>query len=312
MTNDTSLSPSKTTIVLNFLSVYIIWGSTYLAIKYAVISFPPLLMASIRFLLAGLLMYGIGRLRGEQGLLLPDKKIAGVSGILLVLGNGFVCIAEMTVPSGLTAIVIGTTPIFMMLLNWLFFEKKIPTSMQSLGILISLIGIFLLTKGEMSVSGSEQLTGVFLLALAILSWSVGTLMQRKAGKLPNIFTFSGIQLLIGSVLVLILGILRGEVADFDTSKITSVGVMALLYLVVFGSMIAFSSYIWISRHIDASKVSTYAVVNPVVAVWLGWLIADEYVDMNTISYSLVVLVGLYFVIKPNKNLVKPIAPTKAR
>lgn len=257
-------------------------------------------------------MYGVGRLRGEQKLLPHDRKISGISGMLLVLGNGFVCIAEMTVPSGLTAIVIGTTPIFVMLLNWAFFEKTVPTVRQAMGILISLIGIVLLTKGEMSLSSSEQSAGVILLTFAILSWSIGTLMQRRAGKLPNIFTFSGIQLMIGSVLVFVLGLLRGEVADFDVNKVTNEGIFAVLYLIVFGSAIAFSSYIWISRHIEPSKVSTYAVVNPVVAVWLGWFIADEHIDMGTISYSLIVLIGLYFVIRPGKGLVTPIAPTKAR
>ncbi len=302
----------KTTVILNFLSVYIVWGSTYLAIKYAVMSFPPLLMASMRFLLAGLLMYGIGRLRGEANLLSPDKKIAAVSGILLVLGNGFVCIAEMTVPSGLTAIVIGTTPVFMMLLNWIFFERIAPTLRQVAGIFISFVGIALLAKGDIGLSTTAQIIGICLLTLAILSWSVGTLMQRRAGKLPNIFTFSGIQLLVGSGVVMILGIMRGEVGDFDFNQVTPVGIFSVLYLVVFGSAIAFSSYIWLSRHVEPSKVATYAVVNPVVAVWLGWLIAGEHVDVNTASYSLVVLIGLYFVIRPGKNIVHPIAPTKAR
>jgi len=205
-----TLNYSKTTVILNFLSVYIVWGSTYLAIKYAVLSFPPLLMSSMRFMLAGLLMYGIGKVRGEAKLLPADKKIAAISGMLLVLGNGFVCIAEMTIPSGFAAIIIGTTPIFVMLLNWFFFEKSVPQIRQVFGILVSLAGIVMLTKGDMSSADSTQLVGVVLLGFAILSWAIGTLTQRKAGKLPNIFSFSGYQLILGSFLVGILGISRGE------------------------------------------------------------------------------------------------------
>ncbi len=304
-------TPSRTSIILNFLSVYIVWGSTYLAIKYAVLSFPPLLMSSMRFFLAALVMFAIGKIRKEEKLLPGDKKIAGISGMLLVLGNGFVCIAEMTIPSGFAAIIIGTTPIFVMLLNWFFFEKSIPQIRQVFGILISLAGIVMLTKGDMSSADSTQLVGVGLLGIAILSWAVGTLMQRKAGKLRNIFTFSGYQLLIGSFLVGILGATRGELAQFDVSKITSTGVLAVLYLIFFGSAVAYSSYVWLSRNVEPSKVTTYAVVNPVVAVWLGWAIADEHVDLNTMLYSLVVLVGLYFVIfKPKASTDKKIATVK--
>lgn len=299
-------------VILNFLSVYIVWGSTYLAIKYAVVSFPPLLMASGRFLLAGLLMYGIGMLRKEQSLLPPDKKIAAKSGILLVMGNGLVCIAEITIPSGFTAIIIGTTPIFIMLLNWFGFEKTIPNIRQTVGIFISFIGIVLLTKGDMTMSSTTQLIGVGLLIIAIISWAIGTLMQRKAGKLPNIFKFSGFQLLMGSIVVGVIGLLRGEVAQFNPALVNTAAVVSIAYLVVFGSAVAFSSYIWLSRNVEPSKVSTYAVVNPVVAVWLGWAIAGEKVDIHTMMYSLLVLVGLYFVIfKSSKTSDKKIAPAKA-
>lgn len=257
-------------------------------------------------------MYGIGKVRGEAKLLPADKKIAAISGMLLVLGNGFVCIAEMTIPSGFAAIIIGTTPIFVMLLNWWFFEKAVPQIRRVFGILVSLVGIVMLTKGDVASADSTQMVGVILLGFAILSWAIGTLTQRKAGRLPNIFSFSGYQLILGSFLVGILGTGRGEWADFDVSKITATGIMAVLYLVVFGSAVAYSSYVWLSRNIEPSKVTTYAVVNPVVAVWLGWAIADEHVDINTMLYSLVVLVGLYFVIfKPKTSADKKVVLAKS-
>lgn len=302
---------SQLSVVLNFLSVYIVWGSTYLAIKYAVVDFPPLLMASIRFFLAALLMFLIGRIRDEPSLLKPDRKIASISGILLVFGNGLVCIAEMTIPSGFAAIVIGTTPIFIILLNWFSFEKVMPNFRQVFGVIVSFIGIILLTQGESSSNGSSYFMGIALLIFAVLSWSVGTLMQRRAGKLPNIFSFSGYQLLIGSIVVGVLGLLMGELAQFDISKITTTGILAVLYLVFFGSAIGFSSYIWLSRNVEPTKVATYAVVNPVVAVWLGWLIAGEKVDLGTMLYSSIVLIGLYFVIFKKKIFDKKIAPSKA-
>lgn len=299
--------------IFNFMSVYIVWGSTYLAIKYAVLSFPPLLLASMRFFLAAFVMFIFGKIKGEKWLLPADQKVAAKSGMLLVLGNGLVCIAEMTIPSGLTAIIIGTTPIFIMLLNWWFFERSVPNIRQVLGVFISFVGIVLLTKSDLLAANITQLVGIILLIIAILSWAMGTLMQRQAGKLPNIFTFSGFQLLIGAFLVLFLGGVRGEFAQFDISKINSTGIFALLYLVFFGSALAFSSYIWLSRNVEPSKIATYAVVNPVVAIWLGWLIANENVDLHTLMYSLVVLFGLYFVIfKPSGRVHKKIAPTKTR
>lgn len=311
MNSTPSSNENQIRTILNFLSVYIVWGSTYLAIKYAVLSFPPLLMAAMRFFLAGWVMFTIGKIRGEKWLLPGDRRIAAISGALLVLGNGFVCIAEQTIPSGLTAIIIGTTPIFMMLLNWFFFERVVPNFRQVVGVIVSFAGIILLTKSDLAQANLSQVTGITLLAIAILSWAIGTLMQRRVGKLPNIFTFSGFQLLMGSILVAVMGTGMGELNQFDVSKINSTGVIALLYLVFFGSALAFSSYMWLSRNVEPSKVATYAVVNPVVAIWLGWLIADEHTDLNTLAYSLVVLFGLYFVIfKPKPILNKKIAPAK--
>lgn len=302
-------------VILNFLSVYIVWGSTYLAIKYAVFSFPPLLMASMRFFLAALVMFLIGKLRKEDKLLPPDKKIAGISGILLVFGNGLVCIAEMTIPSGFAAIIIGTTPIFIMLLNWFAFEKVSPNLRQVFGIVVSFMGIILLTKGDANAN-ANQITGIILLLFAVLSWAIGTLMQRRAGKLRNIFTFSGFQLLIGSVAVGVLALIMGEHSQFEMAKVNMTGIMAVLYLIFFGSAIGFSSYIWLSRNVEPTKVATYAVVNPVVAVWLGWAIAGEKFNFDTLVYSLIVLIGLYFVIFKRKgkniSIPQPIAPTKAR
>lgn len=296
---------SNTTVVLNFLSVYIVWGSTYLAIKYAVLSFPPLLMASGRFFLAALVMFLIGKIRKEEKLLPADKKIAGTSGILLVFGNGLVCIAEMTIPSGFAAIIIGSTPIFIMLLNWFSFEKITPNLRQVFGIIVSFVGIILLTRGDANANAS-QLVGIILLLFAVLSWAIGTLMQRRAGKLRNIFTFSGYQLLIGSGVVGILGILMGEIGQIEMAKINMTGIMAVLYLVFFGSAIGFSSYIWLSRNVEPTKVATYAVVNPVVAVWLGWAIAGEKFNFDTLLYSLIVLIGLYFVIFKKKTAEKAV------
>jgi drug/metabolite transporter (DMT)-like permease len=295
-------------VILNFAAVYLVWGSTYLAIKYAIVSFPPLLMACSRFLLASGLMFSIGKLRGEQRLLSADKKIAAKSGLLLVMGNGLVCLAETSIPSGLTAIIIGTSPISIMLLNWFWFERSVPTFAQVAGVLISLVGIIFLTKGETHGTSEHHVLGVIALAIAVVSWSVGSLMQRRAGKLPNIFTFSGYQLFIGSFLVGILGIATGELKTFDASKITNEAIFAFFYLVLFGSALAFSSYIWLSRNVEPAKVATYAVVNPVVAVWLGWMIAGEQVNFSTMTFSFLVLIGLFLVIfaKPSDKKMAPV------
>lgn len=298
-------APSMAKVIINFLLVYLIWGSTYLAIKVGVKDFPPLYMAAMRFLVAGLLLFGIGKLRRETSLLPADRKIAVISGTLLVCANGFVCVAETWLSSGLAAMIIGTIPAWISLIHWRFFSGKRPSLKQAMGILISISGIVFLAGSDTQGAGSDRYWGVLTLLASVILWSFGTLTQRKAGNLRNIFTFSATQLSGGCVVLAFLALIFEGPRALLTLHVDGESLFAFFYLVIFGSVIAFSSYLWLSRNVNPTKVSTYAVVNPLVAVWIGWLFANEPLNSGTLISSVLILCGIYFVIfdrRPNENV----------
>lgn len=286
-------------IVLNFACIYIVWGSTYLAIKYAIAAIPPFLMASSRFVIASLILFAISKIRKEVSLKKSDIQFAVVSGTMLVLANGMVCYAEKTISSGMAAVVVGTMPVWIMIFNWQFFQGQKPRLRQFIGILISLVGILFLTQSESQHSGRSSLFTWMVLLASVLIWTLGALFQRKMVNKVSIFKFSSIQLGSGGLIMLLLSPLLDGSSEFAINQISTSALLAVLYLILFGTVAAFTSFVWLNHHVDPTVVSTYALVNPVVAVWLGWLFANESVTMSTLLYSLVVLVGLYLVvIKP--------------
>ncbi len=286
----------NTKVILNFILVYLIWGSTYLAIKVGVQDFPPLYMAAIRFFIAGILLFGIGKLRRETALQTQDRKIALLSGSLLVCANGMVCVAETKLSSGLTAMIIGTIPAWISLIHWKFFGGNRPRLKQAAGILIALCGIAFLAGSDSTDSHPTQIGGVLALLSSVILWSFGTLTQRKSGNLKNIFTFSGTQLGGGCILLALLALTIEGPQALAHLHASAESLIAFFYLVVFGSVIAFSSYLWLSRNVHPTKVSTYAVINPLVAVWLGWLFANEPITAGTLISSVLIICGIYFVI----------------
>lgn len=286
----------NTKVILNFLLVYLIWGSTYLAIKVGVEDFPPLYMAAARFLIAGMLLIGIGKLRKETKLEPADRKIALASGSLLVCANGMVCVAETRLASGLTAMIIGTIPAWITLIHWRFFGGNRPRLKQAVGILIAICGIVFLASNDSKGDGQNHYWAVLALLSSVILWSFGTLIQRKSGNLRNVFSFSGTQLSSGCVLVTILALIFEGPRAVTHLHFGAQSIFAFFYLVIFGSLIAFSSYLWLSRNVHPTKVSTYAVVNPLVAVWIGWLFANEPLTSNTLISSVLIICGIYFVI----------------
>lgn len=294
------LPPSRTAIVLNSLAIYLIWGSTYLAIKYAVEDIPPLLLAGARFFLAGLILLAIAQLKGEFALDWASKKQALLSGSLLVMGNALVCVAETKISSGMAAVIVGSVPIWVMLFNWTFFKGKIPSSRQTIGIISSMIGLIVLTQAQ----GQSQVgtwPSVVAIIIAVISWAFGTLLQGKANTKGRLIRYSGFQLFFGSFAAFFSAAIANEYSSFDLDAIRPLAYASYFYMVIFGSAIAFSSYLWLSQNLEPSKVSVYAVVNPVVAVWLGWAFLDEPLTALIIGCTLLILVGIYFVIFPSKE-----------
>lgn len=285
-------APSTLAFVLAFAAVYLIWGSTYLAIKLAVDSIPPFLMLSTRFGAAGLILYSYMRLTGTPRPSVREWKSALlVGGLMLAGGTGTLGWSEQFVPSGLAALLVSTAPLWMVLLDWLWKKNERPKALTLFGIAIGFVGVIVLIDPAGVLSTNEiDYFAATLIVVGAFSWSLGSLKSRDADLPSNPFLAASMQMTSGGLVLGIIGIFMGEVGQFDASTITGQSVMAWTYLCLIGSFIPFIAYIWLMRNTTPARVSTYAFVNPIVAVLLGWAIANEPVTINIIV-AIVLLVG---------------------
>jgi drug/metabolite transporter (DMT)-like permease len=288
-------------VAIALAAVYIVWGSTYLAIRFAIETLPPFLMAGSRFLFAGTLLYGWARFRGAPRPSLVHWRSAVLIGAFLLLGgNGGVVWAEQRVDSGLAALLVSTEPLWIVLLFWLRPGGQRPMARVFGGLLLGFAGLLLLVKP--SSTGGIDPVGATVLVLASLSWAWGSLYGQRA-KLPDSpLMTTGMQMLGGGALMLLMSTALGEPARFEPSEVTLRSMLALGYLVVFGSLVAFTAYIWLLRVASPVLVSTYAYVNPVVAVFLGWALAGEPVTAGTLAGAAVILSGVALI---TSSQVKP-------
>ena len=263
-------------ILAAFAAVYIIWGSTYLAIRLAVESIPPFFMAGSRFVLAGGGLYAWLRIRGAAKPTLSQWKSTTVVGaMLLLIGNGGVSWAEQFVPSGITALLIAITPLWFVVFDWWNRGVK-PTASTIGGLILGTIGIIVLIDPVELVGGDQvNLLGAFVLLVATISWAWGSLYSRHAEMPSSPLLATAMEMLSGGILLMIFSAVSGEMFRLDPAAMTTPSILSLFYLVVFGSLVAFTSYIWLLKTVHPALVSTYAYVNPVIAVFLGWLIAGE-------------------------------------
>jgi drug/metabolite transporter (DMT)-like permease len=281
-------------IVAAFAAVYLIWGSTYFAIAIAIDAMPPFLMAGVRFLLAGGIVYVWLRLRGSAR---PTWSHWGsalvIGGLLLVGGNGGVVFAEQYIPSGLAALLVAMVPIYMALLDWLRPGGRRPTALVALGLVFGFAGIFLLIGPDALVGGGASYFPWILIPLfGSLCWAMGSLYSRSA-KLPAApLMGTALEMLAGGALLLILGLATGEAQQVNPDKFTVEALLAFGFLVVFGSIVAFSAYIWLLRTVSPARVSTYAYVNPVVALFLGSAFRGEPITSRTLVAAAVILVAV--------------------
>lgn len=262
---------------LALLTLYIAWGTTYLAISYAIKSIPPFFMSGMRFLVAGLVLYTWRRLSGDPAPTRKQWQSAAIIGMFLLVGGiGVVGIAEQTVPSGIAALIIAATPLWVVLIEAFPPIKNRPSWLSIAGVLVGLAGIFILVN-PLSSSGEQNynLLGVAALLLAALSWSFGSIMSHRADLPKSALLSSGMQLLVGGIGSFVVGILTGEGSRLDLSAIKLSSLAGLGYLIVIGSLVGFVCYSWLLRVAPTSLVVTYAYVNPLVAVALGSLIAHE-------------------------------------
>ncbi|MDB6093664.1 MAG: yedA [Verrucomicrobia bacterium] len=287
-----ALAQNRPALIFAFAAIYLIWGSTYLAIRVAVGSMPPFIMAGARFLVAGLLLYawltmtGRGKTTARQWF---DNTIVGA--LLLVGGNGLVVWAEQRIPSGITTLIISISPLFMVLLDWMLPKGMRPTWPTITGLALGFGGLVLLIGGGAGGASIDPWRGAGLI-FACVSWSVGSLYSRYTRNAAEPLVAATLQMLTGGVLMLVIGALRSEFHEFQPHNLTLWPIVAWVYLVAAGSLIAFPAYVYLLKHTSPARVSTYAYVNPVVAVFLGWLILGEPISGRTLVASAVIVTAV--------------------
>jgi drug/metabolite transporter (DMT)-like permease len=277
-----------------FAAVYLCWGSTYLAMRYAIETLPPFVMAGLRFSIAGALLYGWARLRGAPRPALAQWKPAAVVGVLMpLIGNGSVVWAVQQVPSSLAALLIASTPLWMVLLDWAGPGGDRPAPRVLLGVAAGMVGVMTLV-GPGGRSGSHPIAplGALVLLMASLSWAIGSLYARRVRWPASPLIGTGMQLLAGGFFLLATGLVAGEGPRLHPSGISASSILALVYLVVAGSLLGYTSYVWLLRVASPASVSTYAYVNPVVAVALGWALAGEVPTPRTLVAATIIVASV--------------------
>ena len=305
------MPPPKLLLVLAFATVYVIWGSTYIGIKYAIETLPPFLMSGARFLLAGALLGGWALASGAERPTWKHWRSAAIVGALLFLvGNGGVVYAELYIASGMAALLVATEPLWIVLLGWLRPGGARPSIKTMIGLAIGFAGVWLLIGSGLSAdgdvashgtAGGGAMFGAFVVIVAAFSWAVGSLYSLRADFPTSQSLTSGMQMLVGGALLTLAGTFSGEWARSDLSRASVVSVGAFLYLVVFGSIIAFTAYSWLLRVASPARVSTYAYVNPAVAVLLGWALAGEVVTTRTIIAAAVIVLSVMLIVSQGEE-----------
>jgi drug/metabolite transporter (DMT)-like permease len=279
----TEKGASRAQIIAAFASIYIIWGSTYLAIRYAIETIPPFIMGGTRFLVSGALLYLWVRSRGaSQPTKLHWRNAIIAGGFLLLGGNGAVVWAEQFVPSGLTALLVSILPFWLVIIEWVRPPRRRPTGAVLVGLVLGFIGIIVLVgPGNVGGQGDVRPLGALVLILGSLSWAIGSFWSRDA-KLPeSALLTTGMEMLGGGALLAIVGVLSGELSHLDIHHVSRASTVGLVYLITFGSLLGFTSYIWLLDKVSPAHLGTYAYVNPIVAVLLGWAIAGERLSIRT-------------------------------
>lgn len=297
-------------LILAFAAVYLIWGSTYLAIKYAIETLPTFLMAGVRFLIAGGILYGFARLSPsyEKPKAVHWRTSFIVGALLLGVGNGAVVVAEHYISSSMTALLIASNPFWMVTLGWMFMGRGKPNYKVTLGLLIGFIGVALLILGRpdaVGASGNSQWFGIFMVVIATIGWAFGSLYGATAPTARSNVLAAGMQMLAGGLILTVVSAIAGEWQTFDYRAVSSTSWIALAYLIFVGALVAYTAYSWLMQNASASAVSTYAYVNPVVAVFLGWIIAGESLTAQMLIGAAIIVVSVMLVTANNKRKLQP-------
>lgn len=297
-------TPSAPTshLVVAFAAIYLVWGSTYLGMAIAIETMPPFLMAAVRFLIAGALLIAVRRWLGDA---LPTRRqwgSAAIVGSLLFLGgNGAVAWAQHWVPSGIAALLITTTPFWMTILPWLVGRAPRPTPLVLGGIALGLVGVALLigmpVTGQGNASTTQVVVGSVAIVAAALSWAIGSLWSKHLPMPGTPWMSASAQMVCGALGLALASIVSGEPGRLDLGTISLRSWLALAYLILIGAIVGFTAYVYLLRHTSMAKVSTYAFVNPVVAVVLGWLVLDEQLGARTLVAGALIVIAVMLLLR---------------
>jgi drug/metabolite transporter (DMT)-like permease len=287
-------SPSRTALTVAFAVIYVVWGSTYLGIRVAVESLPPFLMAGTRFLVAGGLMMGwLAATSGFRATARQWRDNAVIGTFLLLGGNGLICWAEQFIPSGMTALLVGAQPLLMVLTEWIWPGGHRPTSVTWLGLALGFAGVaWLAAPWQNATAGGLNLGGVVAIVAGCCFWAIGSIYGRRVRQPAETLAATAMQMLGGGATLLFVALAHGDFVRFAPASVSARSWLAFGYLIVMGSLVGFSTFVWLMKHSTPARVSTYAYVNPLVAVFLGWLILGEPVTARILTAAAVIVVSV--------------------
>jgi drug/metabolite transporter (DMT)-like permease len=289
--------PLVSQIVLAFAGVYIIWGTTFLALAFSIRSIPPFITGGVRFVIAGALMYAFVRARDSRpfaGVHLPGALLCGA--LLSGIGNGFVVWSQLKLPSGIAALFVGAVPVTTLILDRLFFSRQTPGTQSIVGVAVGVAGILVLSWNTLAHASGARPIDIMAILFAGIGWSFGTLLQRRYVPSHRVWSFTSLQMLSGGVFQLLMSVVDREWTGFQLSQVQLGSVLAIVYLVVFGSLVAVNCYSFLVAHVAPQKVVTYALVNPVIALILGAIVLDEHITPAAVVSTILVLLGVALVL----------------
>jgi drug/metabolite transporter (DMT)-like permease len=290
----------RTTVIVAFAALYVIWGSTYLGIKFSIETIPPFLMAGARFVLAGMIMYAIAWSQGIGKSSWANWRTSFIIGACLLLGgNGGVTISEQFIDSGLAALIVAIVPIYIVLLGWGTGMAPRPTPIMWMGLAGGFAGVGILFGPGLhlhSVGGRNPAIGISILLVTSFVWSAGSLYSRAAKHAASPFLTAAQQMICGGILLLLAGVVTGELPRFHPGSVSMLSLGSFVYLVVIGAVVGYTAYIWLLRHCDPAKVATYAYVNPIVAVLLGTFFAGETITARMLVAAALIIGSVALII----------------
>ena len=307
-----ALTRGRLAVGVSLAVVYVVWGSTYLGIAVAIETLPPLLMGGARFLVAGAILYALASRFGNRGRGSPTRRQwlgAAATGLpLFLFGNGMVAVAQQTVASGVAALIVATVPLWIVLLDRFAFRGRL-SLLVLVGVGIGFAGVALLV--DPTGPGDVDRAGALLLVLASAGWAVGSLLSRTVPLPANPLLGAGMQMLAGGAALVVAAVASGELADVRLAQLSGRSSVAFAYLIVFGSILAFSAYAWLLRNAATALVSTYAYVNPIVAVFLGWAVLDEAITGRALVAGAIIVVAVALIVTAQARERPPAAATAA-